>query len=72
MGAIGSGKARSDLSAPLSGEVTARNDALVDAPELVNSSPYGDGWMMRLRLADAAELDELLSADDYRTRLPQE
>ena len=71
-GIIESVKALSDLYSPLSGEVTARNDALIDAPELVNSSPYGDGWMMRLRLADAAELDDLLSADDYRARLPQE
>ena len=71
-GIIESVKALSDLFAPLSGEVTARNDALIDAPELVNSSPYGDGWMMRLRLTDAAELDGLLSADDYRARLPQE
>ena len=71
-GIIESVKALSDLYSPLSGEVTARNDALVDAPELVNSSPYGDGWMMRLRLTDAAQLDDLLSADDYRARLPQE
>lgn len=71
-GIIESVKALSDLYSPLSGEVTARNDTLIDAPELVNSSPYGDGWMMRLRLADAAELDDLLSADDYRARLPQE
>lgn len=71
-GTIESVKALSDLHAPLSGEVTARNDALVDAPELVNSSPYGDGWMMRLRLSDAAELDDLLSAGDYRARLPRE
>ena len=71
-GIIESVKALSDLYSPLSGEVTARNDVLIDAPELVNSSPYGDGWMMRLRLADAAELDDLLSADDYRARLPQE
>ena len=71
-GTIESVKALSDLYAPLSGEVSARNDALVDAPELVNSSPYGDGWIMRLRLADAAELDHLLSTDDYRARLPQE
>ncbi len=71
-GIIESVKALSDLYSPLSGEVTARNDALIDAPELVNSSPYGEGWMMRLRLADAAQLDDLLSADDYRARLPQE
>ncbi len=71
-GVIESVKALSDLFAPLSGEVTARNDALVVAPELVNSSPHGDGWMIRLRLADASELDDLLSADDYRARLPQE
>ena len=71
-GIIESVKAVSDLYTPVGGEVTARNDALVEAPELINSSPYGDGWMITLRLADPAELDELLSTADYRQRVPQE
>ena len=70
-GIIESVKAVSDLYTPVGGEVTARNDALVEAPELINSSPYGDGWMITLRLADPAQLDKLLSTADYRQRVPQ-
>ena len=70
-GIIESVKAVSDLNAPLSGEVVARNEALADEPELINSSPYQDGWLIKIRLADAAELDGLLSADQYRGRLPE-
>jgi glycine cleavage system H protein len=58
-------KAVSDLFAPLTGEVVATNDALAGGPELVNSDPYGEGWMVRLRLADPADLDDLLDADAY-------
>jgi glycine cleavage system H protein len=64
-GVVESVKAVSDLFAPLSGEVVATNDALTGGPELVNSDPYGDGWMVRLRLADAADLDDLLDAEAY-------
>jgi glycine cleavage system H protein len=71
-GIIESVKAVSDLHLPLGGEVTARNDALLDTPELVNSSPYGDGWMLTIRLSDPAEADGLLSAADYRAGLPEE
>lgn len=58
-------KAASDVYAPLSGEVVAVNEALADAPEVINDEPYSEGWMYRLKLADASELDEMLGADDY-------
>jgi glycine cleavage system H protein len=64
-GVVESVKAVSDLFAPLAGEVVATNDALAGGPELVNSDPYGEGWMVRLRLTDAADLDDLLDADAY-------
>jgi glycine cleavage system H protein len=64
-GVVESVKAVSDLFAPLSGEVAAGNDKLAASPELVNSDPYGDGWMIRLRLADASETDGLLDAAAY-------
>jgi glycine cleavage system H protein len=64
-GVVESVKAVSDLFAPLAGEVVATNDALAGGPELVNSDPYGEGWMIRLRLTDAADLDDLLDADGY-------
>jgi glycine cleavage system H protein len=64
-GVVESVKAVSDLFAPLSGEVTAINDALTADPELVNSDPYGKGWMIKLRVGDAAELDELLDGAAY-------
>lgn len=69
-GVIESVKAVSDLFTPIAGEVVARNEALTDAPELVNSSPYADGWLIRVRMSDPAALDTLLSADAYRERLP--
>ena len=71
-GVIESVKAVSDLYAPLSGEVTERNERLADEPELVNSSPYGDGWMIKIRLANPARLEGLLSADEYRARVSEE
>ena len=64
-GVVESVKAVSDLFAPISGEVTETNAALSGQPELVNSEPYEGGWMVRLRLADAAQLDELLDATAY-------
>ena len=56
----------SDVYVPVSGVVTAVNDALVDAPELVNQDPYGAGWILELTLADPAELDALMDAAAYR------
>lgn len=65
LGEIESVKAVSDLYAPVSGEVVEVNEAVNDHPELVNESPYQEGWLVRLRLADPAELDALLTAEQY-------
>ena len=65
-GEVESVKAVSDLISPLSGEVLAVNDKVVDAPELVNEDPYGDGWLIRIRIANASETHQLLSPDEYR------
>lgn len=64
-GVVESVKAASDVFAPLTGTVIAINEALEDTPEIINASPYGDGWFYRLRLADPAELDDLLDAQGY-------
>jgi glycine cleavage system H protein len=64
-GVVESVKAVSDLYAPVAGEVVAVNDALAGKPELVNDDPYGDGWMLRVRLADVAQADALLDAAAY-------
>ena len=64
-GTIEAVKAVSDLYSPLSGEVVAVNEALEDDPALVNSDPYGEGWMVRIRARDMSELDGLLSDTDY-------
>ena len=58
-------KAVSDVIAPLSGEVVEVNDALSQAPEKVNEDPYGDGWLIRVRLTDPSEVDELLDREGY-------
>jgi glycine cleavage system H protein len=65
-------KAVSDVIAPLSGEIVAVNDDLGDAPEKVNDDPYGDGWLVRVRLSDQSEVDALLDVDAYRSRLASE
>ncbi|QTF91022.1 glycine cleavage system protein GcvH [Halomonas sp. BM-2019] len=64
-GVVESVKAASDLYAPVAGEVIAVNAALEDAPETLNEAPYEGGWIMQLRLDDAAQLDALLDADGY-------
>jgi glycine cleavage system H protein len=64
-GVVESVKAVSDLFAPVSGEVVEANGALAATPELVNSSPYEDGWMIRVRITDASQLDGLLEPDAY-------
>ena len=64
-GVVESVKAVSDLFAPVAGEVVGVNDALADKPELVNSEPFGEGWMVRVRLADASQVDDLLDAAGY-------
>ena len=64
-GVIESVKTASDLYSPLAGEVVAVNDALAEHPELVNNDPYGEGWMVRLRLSDPAAVEALHDADAY-------
>lgn len=65
MGSIESVKAVSELFSPVSGEVIEINESLADKPDLVNSDPYGDGWMIKLRLSQPDEVEELLSSSDY-------
>jgi glycine cleavage system H protein len=65
-------KAVSDVIAPLSGEILAVNSAVVDAPETVNSDPYGDGWLVRVRLTSPDETDALLDAEAYRQYLAEQ
>ena len=68
-GVIESVKAVSDLLAPVSGEVLARNDAVVEAPEMVNDSPYEKGWLIRVRLSNPDDLKDLLSAPEYQQHI---
>ena len=65
-GEVESVKAVSDLISPLSGEVLEVNQKVVDAPETVNEDPYGDGWLVRIRLSNPAEREQLLSVADYQ------
>jgi glycine cleavage system H protein len=62
-------KAVSDVYSPLSGEILAVNDAVADNPELLNEDPYGEGWLVRVKLSDASEVDQLLDAAAYRKLL---
>jgi glycine cleavage system H protein len=71
-GELESVKAVSDVIAPLSGEIVAVNAKVVDAPETVNEAPYGEGWLVRIRVSDAAELDALLDVDSYRQVLAEQ
>jgi glycine cleavage system H protein len=71
-GEIESVKAVSDVIAPLSGEVVDVNAAVVDAPETVNEDPYGEGWLIRIRLSDPDELESLLDADAYRSHVAEQ
>jgi glycine cleavage system H protein len=68
-GTIEAVKAVSDLFSPVPGEVVAANEALEDDPSLVNTDPYGEGWMIRLRVEDEGDLDGLLNADAYAEHL---
>jgi glycine cleavage system H protein len=68
-GEVESVKAVSDVVAPLSGEVLAVNEQVVGAPETVNEDPYGNGWLIRVRLSDGDEVEALLDADAYRQLL---
>jgi glycine cleavage system H protein len=71
-GVVESVKAASDIYAPVSGEVIAINESLTDAPEIINTDPYTDGWMYKIRMSDSAELSDLLSADDYDAQVAAE
>lgn len=71
-GEIESVKSVSELFTPVSGEVVAVNDGLSDAPETVNEDPYGEGWMIRVKLADPGQLDELMSAEEYEAFIAEE
>ena len=71
-GEVESVKAVSDLIAPLSGEVLAVNQKVVDAPETVNDDPYGEGWLIRIRVSDPAEIDALLDVAAYRQVLAEQ
>jgi glycine cleavage system H protein len=69
LGVVESVKAASDIYSPLSGEVLERNMKVIEKPELVNSAPYQDGWMLKVKLADKGELQKLLSPEDYRAHI---
>ena len=65
-GSVEAVKTVSDLFMPLSGEILSFNSELEDAPEVINSDPYGEGWMIRVKISDASEVDALLSAEQYK------
>lgn len=72
IGEVESPKSVSDIVAPVSGTVSARNEALDSTPELVNSDPYGEGWMIEVELSDDGELDDLLDAAAYAEEIEQD
>ena len=65
-GSVEAVKTVTDLFIPVSGEITEMNENLEDNPELINDDPYGEGWIIKMKISDASELDGLLSADDYK------
>jgi len=69
VGEVESTKSVSDIYAPVSGEVVARNDALDSDPALINSDPYGEGWLLEIKLAEADAIDSLLSASEYEQQV---
>ncbi len=71
-GEVESVKAVSDVIAPLSGEVLEVNQKVVDAPETVNEDPYGDGWLIRIRMTNPSEVDSLLDVDAYKQVLAEQ
>ena len=71
-GVVESVKAASDIYAPVSGEVLAVNEGLEDEPELVNSDPYGEGWMFKIRMTDSSDLDAMLDAEAYQQQVDSE
>jgi glycine cleavage system H protein len=71
-GEVESVKAVSDLIAPLSGEVLEVNTKVIDEPETINDDPYGDGWLVRIRVTDPSEADTLMSPEEYRTHVAEQ
>ena len=71
-GEVESVKAVSDVVSPLSGEVLEVNQAVVDGPETVNEDPYGEGWLIRIRLSDASEAESLMDVDAYKAHLAEQ
>ena len=71
-GEVESVKAVSDVIAPLSGEILEVNQGVVDAPETVNEDPYGDGWLIRIRMSDPSELNALMDAAAYRAHVAEQ
>ena len=71
-GVIESVKAAADLYMPISGEITAVNEDLIDTPELVNSDPYGEAWMVKVKISDSAELNDLMDVDAYAKYLEEQ
>ena len=71
-GVVESVKAVSDVYAPVSGTVVESNEELPDAPEILNTSPYGDGWMIKIRMSDPGELDGLMDAVAYQAHIAEE
>jgi glycine cleavage system H protein len=65
-------KAASDVYAPVSGTITAVNKALLDKPELINTDPYGEGWIFKMTVDDVSELESLMDADQYEAQNPDE
>ena len=71
-GVVESVKSVSDIFSPLTGEVIAANNEVIDAPELINQDPYGKGWLVKIKMADKSELDSLLNAKEYEDVTEQE
>ena len=71
-GVVESVKAVSDVYAPLTGTIEEVNDDLIDAPEIINTSPYEDGWMVKIRMAEASDADELMDAEAYQALIAEE
>jgi glycine cleavage system H protein len=71
-GVVESVKAASDIYAPVSGEVTEVNEDLTETPEMLNDDPYGDAWLIRVEMSDPAEMEQLMTADDYKAYVEEE
>jgi glycine cleavage system H protein len=72
IGVIESVKATSDLFSPLAGKIAAVNEDLDDAPETINEKPYGDGWILKIKMSNAGEIDDLMDAEDYQKLISDE